>query len=208
MKKLLFLLLFAVGTTAVKAQFARLDRYPLIPTEYEAVYVDVVRNYAASILNSSSGQYFGQFTPEGEAYGFGTFYFNSGSMATGAFYNGILLFGIKQNSQSVEVGTEQHHVVYDLQTSEVKVVVKDGVDYLPNAERKAQWKYVQISYANGAKYVGETVNGRRDGYGIYYYADGDFYYGRFADDKPVGYGAVFKTDNRIVIQNWDESLSQ
>ena len=61
---------------------------------------------------------------------------------------------------------------------------------------------MQITYKNGDKYVGETVNGQREGYGIYYYHHGDFYFGRYKNNKPYGYGATFTTGNRVTIQDW------
>lgn len=204
MKKLFLSLVFLISGLGAQAQFAKLDRYPQIPASFDNIFVDVVRNYAAGVLHSNFGQYFGQFTPEGEAYGYGVFFTDPDGQIIGQFYKGELLQGIRMGSESVQVGTTTHYTVYNLKTAEVECIMKDGIRYLPDAERKDQWKYVQMKYANGAKYVGETVNGKRDGFGIYYYADGDYYFGRFADDKPIGYGAIFKTDNRVLIQCWDK----
>ena len=165
--------------------------------------MDVVRNFASKVMNGASGQYFGQYTPEGEAYGFGTLYTDQNGIAVGAYRNGSLLFGIRSGLQLAKVGTEQHYVVYDLVTSECLYVMMNGVKCPPDAANKEAWKYVQIKYGNGAKYVGETVNGKRDGYGIYYFADGDYFYGHFVNDRPLGYGALFKTNNHVVIQYWE-----
>ncbi len=207
MKKILLLSAFFFSCLASQAQFAKLDRYPQIPEAYDIFFVETVRDFATNVLHSNYGQYFGQFTPDGEAFGYGVFYTDPDGMIIGQFYKGELLQGIRMGSETVQVGSTSHYTVYDLKTAEVECIMKDGNRYLPDAERKEQWKYVQMKYANGAKYVGETVNGKRDGFGIYYYADGDYYFGRFADDKPVGYGATFKTDNRVLIQHWDKKTA-
>jgi hypothetical protein len=203
MKKSVLIVLLAMATFSVKAQYAKIDKYPYISEDYEAVFVDVVRNFASKVMNGASGQYFGQYTPEGEAYGFGTLYTDQNGIAVGAYRNGSLLFGIRSGLQLAKVGTEQHYVVYDLVTSECLYVMMNGVKCPPDAANKEAWKYVQIKYGNGAKYVGETVNGKRDGYGIYYFADGDYFYGHFVNDRPLGYGALFKTNNHVVIQYWE-----
>ena len=61
---------------------------------------------------------------------------------------------------------------------------------------------MSLTYQNGDRYVGEIVNGKRDGYGIYYYAEGNYYYGQYKDNRRRGYGALFRTDNSISLQFW------
>ena len=45
-----------------------------------------------------------------------------------------------------------------------------------------------LNYANGDVYVGETVNGKRQGEGVYTYQDGRRYTGAWQDDKRHGQG--------------------
>ena len=184
------------------AQFQKLTRHPEIPLDYESAFVDYVKGFAGSVVRSSYGQYFGQITPEGEIYGFGAFFTDQDGEVYGYYRMGKLIIGIKQNSNTVKVGSETHYTVYDLMSGEALYTMLDEQRYNLNAENKAKWKYMQITYKNGDKYVGEKVNGQREGYGIYYYHHGDFYFGRYKNNKPYGYGATFTTGNRVTIQDW------
>ncbi len=47
-----------------------------------------------------------------------------------------------------------------------------------------------LTYANGDVYVGETVNGKRQGEGVYTYKDGKRYTGAWQDDKRHGQGTL------------------
>jgi MORN repeat len=47
-----------------------------------------------------------------------------------------------------------------------------------------------LTYANGDVYVGETVNGKRQGEGVYTYKDGRRYTGAWQDDKRQGQGTM------------------
>src|SRR5215510_11115975 len=47
-----------------------------------------------------------------------------------------------------------------------------------------------LTYANGDVYVGETVNGKRQGEGVYTYKDGKRYTGAWQDDKRQGQGTM------------------
>ena len=74
-KLLCWLLVCAVHSlvlvTDVKAQFVRLEKYPEIPVEFEAAFVDQVSGYVTGVVKSLYGQYFGQMTPKGNVYGYG-----------------------------------------------------------------------------------------------------------------------------------------
>jgi hypothetical protein len=74
MKKIILLMLGATLTLSLHAQFARLDKYPQIPGQYDAAFVDYVRDFASGVAKSSYGQYFGQITRERNIYGFGAYY--------------------------------------------------------------------------------------------------------------------------------------
>jgi hypothetical protein len=202
MKKILCLLsLFA--TLSAQAQFTRLTRHPDIPVQYDAAFVDLVKGYYSGTVKSSYGQYFGHLSPDQNVYGYGTFFTDQDGEICGQFRNGDLIVGIRMGTAIVRVGTEDHYTAYDLLTGEPQYVFLNDEKYKLDAEHLASWRYVQLAYKNGDKYVGETVDGKRDGYGIYYYANGNFYFGRYKDNKAVGYGALFKTDNHVSIQYWD-----
>ena len=157
------------------------------------------------MLKSAYGQYFGQITIKGDIYGFGTFFTDQDGEVYGQFRNGDFIVGIKMGGHLAKVGTADHYTAYDLYTSEPLYVAVNGQRVSLGAANRKAWRFVQMNYRNGDKYVGEAVDGRRDGYGIYYYANGDYTYGRYSDNAPTGYGALFKTNGRIVIQCWDSS---
>ena len=71
-------------------------------------------------------------------------------------------------------------------------------------EIKDKNKFLVLLYPNGDKYVGETLNNERHGYGLYFYTNGDFYYGEYKNNKQCGYGALFRQKNsNIIIQCWE-----
>lgn len=185
------------------AQFTRLLRHPDIPVEYDAAYVDLVKTHFGGVVKSSYGQYFGQMSSDSNVYGYGMFYTDHDGEICGQFRNGNLIMGIRMGSAIVRVGTEDHYTAYDLLTGEAQYVFLNDEKYKLDAEHLASWRFMQVEYKNGDKYVGEVVDGKRDGYGIYYYANGNFYFGRYRDNKAVGYGALFHTDNHISLQYWD-----
>ena len=56
----------------------------------------------------------------------------------------------------------------------------------------------EIKYDDG-KYVGQVVNGKAEGKGIYYYNDGDRYEGDYKNDKMEGKGIYyFKNGDRVM----------
>lgn len=205
-KRLLFstFALLAFGLSA-RAQFARLDRHPNVPMAYEAAFVDAVKGHFGNAIHSAYGQYFGQVDSHADIYGYGTFFTDQDGEVYGQFRRGEFVMGVKLNTQTAKVGSAAHYAVYDLMTGQMLYIVYNGDKYKPDAQALQTWKFMKIQYKNGAKYVGETVDGKRDGYGIYYYANGDYYYGRYEKGRVVGYGAMFRTNNTIVLQDWTEA---
>lgn len=188
--------------TTAHAQFARLDRYPDIPTQYDAAFVDHVKDFASGVAKSSYGQYFGQITKDRNVYGFGAYYTDQDGVIYGQYRRGNFLFGIKMATQTAKVGTNDHYICYDLTTGDPVYIFKDGDKYKLTVEFIRTYRFESLTYQNGDKYVGETVNGKRDGVGIYFYNNGDYYYGKYKNNEQRGYGALFFTDNTIKIQYW------
>lgn len=190
------------------AQFDRLDKYPDVPADYNGAFMDCVSGYVSGVVKSIYGQYFGQITRDGDIYGYGTFYTDQDGQVLGQFRKGNLVMGIKMGNQTAKVGTSDHFVAYDLYTGEALYIEKGGQRYALSADFKTINHFVSINYKNGDRYIGETVNGQREGYGIYYYTNGNYYYGQYRNNKREGYGAMFKTDNKIVLQYWDKSETE
>ena len=189
---------------SASAQFVRLDKYPTIPIEYEAAFVDQVSGYVSGVVSSLYGQYFGQLSPDGNIYGYGSFFTTQDGEVYGLYRNGDLAFGIKKGAEVAKVGTNDHYTAYDLRTGYPIYIMKDNQKYSPSTEMREQNRFLVLKYANGDQYVGESTDSKRDGFGLYFYANGNFYYGHYKDGKQQGYGAMFKqADNTVTIQYWD-----
>lgn len=211
MKKKLFTLALAALIQSsfmvmdVHAQFVRLEKYPTIPAEFEAAFVDQVAEYAAGVVKSLYGQYFGQMTREGNVYGYGYYITDLDGEVYGLYRNGDLAFGIKKGLEVAKVGTNDHYIAYDLNTGQPIYVMKDNQKYNPSPDMREKNKFMVMTYSNGDKYVGEVYDNQREGYGLYFYANGDFYYGHYKANKQISYGALFRREqSTIAIQYWDE----
>ena len=65
------------------------------------------------------------------------------------------------------------------------------VDDYPMTDKYKSYKFECIEYDNGNKYVGETKDGKRHGYGIFLWTDGSSWYGRWEDGSRAGRGIYF-----------------
>lgn len=187
------------------AQMMNAEKYPVIPDDFNGAFIDLVKEYPANVVKSAYGQYYGQLTIGGDIYGYGTFYTDADGIIMGQFRNGRCIFGIKMGSQTVEVGTETHYIKYDLSTGDPIYIIKDSLKYLPSADFIKKYRFESLTYQNGDRYVGETVDGKREGYGAYYYTNGNYYYGQYRNNLRHGYGAMFRTENRITLQYWEDN---
>ena len=64
------------------------------------------------------------------------------------------------------------------------------------------YKFECIEYPGGDCYIGETINGKRDGRGAYIWSDGSMWYGSWLDDKKDGYGIYMSYQGEISIGAW------
>lgn len=190
------------------AQKIDLERYTSVPEEYDRVFIDHCKTMASGVATSPLGQYFGQITPDRSLYGFGTFYTDRDGVITGQFRDAYFLFGIKMGVTTALVGSNEHYTCYDLTSGDPLYVVKDSVKYDLSDDFINKYKFVSLTYQNGDKYVGEVVDGKRDGLGIYYYVNGNYYYGKYRNNVRSGAGAMFKTDNTITINFWSKSENE
>ena len=204
MKKYLLLIFIfsSFCSVTLHAQFGRLDKYPQIPSQYDATFVDYVKDFASGVAKSSVGQYVGQITKDRHVYGFGAYYTDNDGVIYGQYRLGNFLFGIKMGVQIAKVGSNDHYICYDLTTGDPLYIMKDGDKYALPADYGKVYRFESLTYQNGDKYVGETVNGKRDGVGLYYYSNGNYYYGKYKNNDRQGFGAMFYTNNTITIQYW------
>lgn len=198
-----FFLFMLLSSLNIGAQQVKLDKYPSIPEGLMAVFCDYCHPFHSGIAKANRGgrgQYIGQLTPDNNIYGFGQYIADNETSITGMFRMATLIFGIKMGTHIVKVGSDTHYISYDLTTGEPLSIMKDGeVITIPDEARKV-YKFMSLSFKSGDRYVGETVNGKREGYGLYHYKDGAFFFGHYHEDEPYGYGALFRTDGVIKIQ--------
>jgi hypothetical protein len=65
------------------------------------------------------------------------------------------------------------------------------------------YKFEVINGSTGEKYIGETKNGKSDGYGIFLWSNGDMWYGQWKDNKRAGYGIVINNNGDVIAGTWD-----
>jgi hypothetical protein len=88
-----------------------------------------------------------------------------------------------------------------------KKIIKRKIHYSSMGNEHANNKSEKVSnsalmeYSNGEKYIGETSNGLRDGYGTYYYHNGEKYEGHWLKNTKNG---NYKIDNlflKLLLRN-------
>lgn len=175
----------------------------------QAVFCDYVRNHSKTdYISNPTGEYVGTLIDH-KFYGWGMFFSLSGIRSYGQYRNGKLLFGLLLNSEVVRVGSDEHHVMYDLATGEIiRLLTKDGevpLEYPLVASpdgKPSPYSFKKEVCKNGDIYVGEFYNGTRNGYGVCHLANGDVWYGYYRDGKRDGYGMLLKPDHRFQYGKW------
>ena len=193
-------LLCALGA---KSQITDVEKYDIIPDEFEEVYNDLVKTHVAKLINTSNGQYLGQTSNDGQLYGYGAYYSNNGSQIIGQYRNGKCMFGMTMGEKDVTIGTKDFYACYSLETGNLDFVFRNNLRQLVDMKRFANYRFEVLTYQNGERYVGETLDGKRHGYGIYYYMTGNYWYGQYQNGRRNGYGAMFTTDGKIFIGRWE-----
>lgn len=158
-------------------------------------------------INTKHGRYIGNLI-NNRLYGWGHFISSDGSQSIGQFRNGSLLFGITFTDDVVSVGGETNFVEYHLNTGDImRVHTNEGniplpEHYISTPGAPSPYSFEKIEYATGDFYWGETYNGRRHGYGIYFWKDGSIWYGKYADGYRQGYGVLFNPNGTVYYGKW------
>jgi hypothetical protein len=71
----------------------------------------------------------------------------------------------------------------------------------PSTGDFAAYKFDVINFDNG-KYIGETANERRDGYGVYVWKSGDVWLGGWKDGLRVGAGLYIYNNGNLLTGTW------
>lgn len=191
-------LLFVLSPLKAQDELYKYDR---IPEGFQQVFNDVGRECATGLITTKNGQYWGQMR-NGILYGYGIYIANDGSQWVGQYREGECIFGLMIDSSTATIGSKSFYTVYDLTSCELKRIHKDGFDVTPDAQQCTPYRFEAMNYANGDRYVGETYNGKRHGYGIYYWNDGKFWYGQYKENIRDGYGILFGEDHKVLVRKW------
>ncbi len=116
--KRLFPILFLVFSLPLVAQ-ENVKLYDEMCDPLQAVFCDYVSNESqTNHISNASGEYTGTLIDD-KLYGWGLFLSSSGVQSYGQYRNGKLMFGLLINSEVARVGTDEHHVMYNLVTGEI-----------------------------------------------------------------------------------------
>lgn len=207
MKNLILLIMLALLSFQSKAQ-ERVLLYPELSDVLQQVFCDYVTNEAEiKYLSNSNGQYVGHLI-DNVIYGWGYYLSDDDAQTFGQFRKGRHVFGITLTGAMARVGSNYHFVEYDLETGKIMRLhteegdMKLAFPFVDSDSIKSPHAFNKITYANGDVYYGETYNGRRHGYGVYYWSNGDFWYGCYRDGYRQGYGALFKTNHHVLYGKW------
>jgi len=102
--------------------------------------------------------------------------------------------GVKKKGSTY--GTDP--VVNNWNTNDGNNYGRDSVNDPPNRRIKKD----EVTLPNGAKYTGEWLNGKRDGYGVQIWVDSSRYEGHWSHDKANGQGKLFHADGDIYEGGW------
>ncbi|CAF1281789.1 unnamed protein product [Adineta steineri] len=109
---------------------------------------------------------------------------------------GSLSTGLKTMTMTSTSKTTSTHALLSVKASQVHIHTDQSVKCLQNTplvnEHQGEKKHGkgQMDYADGGKYIGMWVEGKRTGHGVYMFASGSRYEGQFKDDKKHGKGKM------------------
>lgn len=199
-----FLLSLALSAGSMAfAQSSDLQKYAMLPEPLVEVFLDHVQAFPSTTISIGQDQYYGQTDSKGSLYGFGRYVRADGVQVFGLFREGKLIQGITLLNTSASVGDATHYANYNLTTGQLDYVFQGSHRQLFDTRALRGNKFLSLTYVNGDQYVGETLDGKRHGLGIYFYANGDIWFGVYQDNVRKGYGATFTIDDHLIIGKWN-----
>ena len=125
-KNSFFALFFLLLSLPLAAQ-EKVALYDEMCDPLQSVFCDYVRRHSKiSFISNTTGEYVGTLIDH-KFYGWGMFFSLSGIRSYGQYRDGKLLFGLLINNEVARVGSDGHHVMYDLATGEIiRLRTKDG----------------------------------------------------------------------------------
>jgi regulator of sirC expression with transglutaminase-like and TPR domain len=75
----------------------------------------------------------------------------------------------------------------------------------PTMDNYASYKFQTLNTIGADKYIGQTYNGERHGYGIYAWLSGDIWIGNWKDGARAGQGIDIASNGSVTTGNWDNN---
>lgn len=203
MRHLTLLITMVTLSLAINAQ-SKIEPYELTPDYMQQVFSDIISAECKAInFGDANGRYIGH-TYNNSFFGWGSYTTSNGNQWIGQWNKGKCIFGILIKDTEGRIGSDSHHVKYDLNKGTIIHITKDNetFNFTPGEAAAYPYRFVRLHYANGDYYIGETKNGQRHGQGIYHWANGNYWYGTFSEGYRQGYGALFKADGTIDYGLW------
>jgi hypothetical protein len=153
-------------------------------------------------INYENGLYTGQ-SILGKANGQGSCVFNDGSRYTGEWKNnhmhGIGIINFPSGEYKGQFESGQY-------SGEGEYAYHHGQRYRGNYKQGQRHGHgvLKLSEESAAGYVGEWIEGKRNGYGIQIFPDGDQYYGEWAEDRWHGKGVKVEHSKEVIhLGKWE-----
>lgn len=202
--KTLLLALFTFGTMLTVRAQSEIDRYELTPDYMQQVFSDIISTECRVVHYSDGGGSYDGHSRNNKFFGWGSYFTGNGNRWIGQWSNGTCIFGILIKGNVARVGSDTHHVNYDIKEGIITSYVKNN-EKIPVSREEAElspYRFSCLNYQGGDLYIGETKNGLRHGQGIYYWNNGNYWYGTFSENYRQGYGALFRKDGNIDYGLW------
>jgi tetratricopeptide (TPR) repeat protein len=186
------------SSSRAKEDSALADNNSLVFKRYEEPPEHIIKqiisnvNFQSSEENNFTSKYTGQIK-NSKPHGYGVQEISGQNALWIALWNnGEPFVGILQRGDIIDVvvGGIENKIQYSLETHQI-------LNKNVNEQIKQIYQYQRIAYPNGDRYEGETRNGVRDGYGIYYGENGNFWFGRWENGIRNGYGAHFDKNKQV-----------
>jgi len=86
----------------------------------------------------------------------------------------------------------------------IKGKIVENYEKVSKSRFKEREKKKEIKLKSGAKYTGEWLGDKRDGYGVQIWKDGSRYEGTWLDDKAHGSGKLYHADGDVYEGEWKD----
>jgi len=165
----------------------------------------------SAILYEEGSMYFGNLYGN-KKHGYGIFIVaNVYTKEEGKIFNGQFIncpytkyyVGSWENDNMNGTGScydESGKLIYDGKFKDDK-----PVGTYPTTSSYDSYKFQTIDYTGGDKYIGETKDGKRHGYGVYVWKDGRIWIGSWKDGEREGQGIDIASNGNLITGYWENN---